>query len=91
MPIPILVFSDYVRPWCFLAESPLKQATEGITAQIESMPFELHPAPTPKRKPEDNYLQTAWKRRSYPIAEKLGVSMKLPTVPPYPYTSRWAG
>jgi len=51
------------------------------------MPFELHPAPTPTRKPEDNYLQTAWKERIYPMAEKLGVYMKLPTVSPYPYTN----
>jgi predicted DsbA family dithiol-disulfide isomerase len=51
------------------------------------MPFELHPAPTPTRKPEDNYLQTAWKQRIYPMAEKLGVYMKLPTVSPYPYTN----
>ena len=51
------------------------------------MPFELHPAPTPTRKPEDNYLQTAWKEKVYPMAEKLGVNMKLPTVSPYPYTN----
>jgi len=51
------------------------------------MPFELHPAPTPTRKPEGNYLQTAWKERIYPMAEKLGVYMKLPTVSPYPYTN----
>jgi len=51
------------------------------------MPFELHPDPTPTRKPEDNYLQTAWKERIYPMAEKLGVYMKLPTVSPYPYTN----
>jgi len=51
------------------------------------MPFELHPAPAPTRKPEDNYLQTAWKQRIYPMAERLGVYMKLPTVSPYPYTN----
>jgi predicted DsbA family dithiol-disulfide isomerase len=51
------------------------------------MPFELHPAPTPTRKPDSDYLQTAWKERIYPMAEKLGVHMKLPTVSPYPYTN----
>ncbi len=51
------------------------------------MPFELHPAPTPTRKPDDSYLQTAWKERIYPMAEKLGVYMRLPTVSPYPYTN----
>jgi predicted DsbA family dithiol-disulfide isomerase len=70
-----------------LAEVPLKQATEGKDVQIEWMPFELHPAPTPTRKPEDSYLQTAWKERIYPMAERLGLHMKLPTVSPYPYTN----
>jgi predicted DsbA family dithiol-disulfide isomerase len=51
------------------------------------MPFELHPAPTPTRKPEDSYLQTAWKQRIYPMAEKLGLHMRLPAVSPYPYTN----
>jgi len=51
------------------------------------MPFELHPAPTPTRKPESNYLPTAWKERIYPMAERLGVYMRLPTVSPYPYTN----
>ncbi|MGO9304641.1 MAG: DsbA family protein [Candidatus Korobacteraceae bacterium] len=32
-------------------------------------------------------MQTAWKDRIYPMAEKLGVYMKLPTVSPYPYTN----
>ena len=51
------------------------------------MPFELRPAPTPTRKPEGDYLQTAWNQRVYPMAERLGVYMKLPTVSPYPYTN----
>jgi predicted DsbA family dithiol-disulfide isomerase len=70
-----------------LAEAPLKKATEGKDVQIEWMPFELHPAPTPTRKPEGDYLQTAWNQRVYPMAERLGVYMKLPTVSPYPYTN----
>lgn len=51
------------------------------------MPFELRPAPTPTRRPDGDYLQTAWNQRIYPAAEKLGVYMKLPTVSPYPYTN----
>ena len=41
----------------------------------------------PTLKPEDEYLQTAWKRSVYPLAEKLGVKIKLPTVSPQPYTN----
>ena len=51
------------------------------------MPFELRPAPAPTLKPEGDYLQAAWQRSVYPLAEKLGVEIKLPTVSPQPYTN----
>ncbi len=51
------------------------------------MPFELRPAPAPTLKPEGDYLQSAWQRSVYPLAEKLGVEIKLPTVSPQPYTN----
>jgi len=50
------------------------------------MPFELRPAPTPTLKPEGDYLQIAWKKSIYPLAEKMGVDIKLPSVSPQPYT-----
>src|SRR5205807_5099896 len=70
-----------------LAEVPLKEAVAGKDGRIEWMPFELRPAPTPTLKPEGDYLQQAWQRSIYPLAEKLGVEIKLPTVSPQPYTS----
>src|SRR4051794_28455280 len=50
------------------------------------MPFELRAEPTPTLRPEDDYLQSAWHNNVYPLAEKLGLKMKLPTVSPQPYT-----
>lgn len=50
------------------------------------MPFELRPEPTPTLRPEDDYLQSAWKNNVYPLAQKLGVEMKLPSVSPQPHT-----
>ena len=50
------------------------------------MPFELRPEPAPTLRPEDDYLQSAWRDNLYPLAEKLGLQMKLPTVSPQPYT-----
>lgn len=41
----------------------------------------------PTLKPEGDYLQSAWQRSVYPLAEKLGVEIKLPTVSPQPYTN----
>lgn len=50
------------------------------------MPFELRPAPTPTLRPEGSYLQTAWQQSVYPLAERLGVEIRLPAVSPQPYT-----
>lgn len=53
---------------------------------MEWLPFELRPEPTPTLRPEDDYLQTAWRDNVYPLAKKLGLEMKLPGVSPQPYT-----
>lgn len=65
---------------------PLQEATKGKDVTFEWLPFELRPEPTPALRPEDEYLQTAWHKNVYPLAEKLGVEMKLPSVSPQPYT-----
>jgi predicted DsbA family dithiol-disulfide isomerase len=50
------------------------------------MPFELRPEPNPTLEPEGDYLQTAWSRSIYPIAEQMGVKIVLPKVSPQPHT-----
>ena len=50
------------------------------------MPFELRPFPTPTLRPEGDYLQQAWSQSVYPLAAKMGVEIKLPTVSPQPHT-----
>lgn len=50
------------------------------------MPFELRPEPTPTLRPEDDYLQSAWRDNVYPLARKLGVEIRLPGVSPQPRT-----
>jgi predicted DsbA family dithiol-disulfide isomerase len=51
------------------------------------MPFELRPEPTPTLRPEGEYLQMGWEQSVYPLAKRLGVEIKLPTVSPQPYTN----
>lgn len=82
----IRVWSDYVCPFCMLAEGPLQEATEDLDVDIEWMPFELRPHPTPTLRPEDPYLPDIWKRAVYPMARRMGVDITLPTVSPQPYT-----
>lgn len=86
MPVHIKVYSDYVCPFCFLAEFPLKEAIKGRDVEVEWMPFELRPAPNPTLRPEGQYLQEAWRNSVYPMAERMGVPIVLPKVSPQPHT-----
>ncbi len=44
--------------------------------------FELRPEPVPKLDPNGDYLQRAWNTSVYPLAERLGVRMRLPPLQP---------
>jgi predicted DsbA family dithiol-disulfide isomerase len=44
--------------------------------------FELRPEPAPTLDPQGEYLRRAWQDSVYPLAERLGVRMKLPPVQP---------
>ncbi|MDR7071897.1 DsbA family oxidoreductase [Fictibacillus barbaricus] len=86
MAIPIKVYSDFVCPYCFLAETPLLKAIEGKDVTIEWIPFELRPYPQKTLKPEDSYIQRSWYESVLPLAQKFGVQMILPDVTPQPHT-----
>ena len=88
MPLNVQVFSDYVCPYCFLAEGPLNAAVAALDGEVgvEWMPFELRPHPTPTLEPDGGYLQNGWRDSVYPLAEKMGVRIVLPRVSPQPYT-----
>ena len=88
--LQIKVYSDYVCPYCYFGEVVLERALAGIEGRekvkVEWMPFELRPEPTPTLKPEGGYLQNTWRDSVYPMADQLGIEMKLPHVSPQPYT-----
>jgi len=44
--------------------------------------FELRPEPVLTLDPQSEYLSRAWRDRVYPLAEKLGMPMKMPPVQP---------
>jgi predicted DsbA family dithiol-disulfide isomerase len=44
--------------------------------------FELRPDPVPPLDPGGEYLRSAWTTSVYPLAQKLGITMKLPPVQP---------
>ena len=88
MNVTIQVFSDYVCPYCFLAERPLEDAITAaeVDLDIKWRPFELRPHPTPTLEPAGDYLQTSWQRSVFPMAKSMGVPIVLPKVSPQPYT-----
>lgn len=86
--LQIKVYSDYVCPYCFFGEVVLERALQGLSdkVQVEWMPFELRPYPTPTLKPEEDYLQNTWANSVYPMGKQLHVPIVLPSVSPQPYT-----
>jgi predicted DsbA family dithiol-disulfide isomerase len=44
--------------------------------------FELRPDPVPPLDPKGDYLKRVWAGSVYPLAEKLGMTMKLPPLQP---------
>ena len=82
----VRVWSDFVCPYCMLAEEVLQDAAQGLDIEMVWEPFELRPYPAPTLKPEDEYLPEVWKHSVYPLAEHLKVPISLPTISPQPYT-----
>ena len=72
-----------------IAEQPLLEAVRAVSAPVDIkwVPFELRPYPTPTLRPEDSYLQKVWPQSVYPLAERFGVKIRLPSVSPQPYTA----
>jgi len=44
--------------------------------------FELRPDPVPSRDPAGEYLTRVWRDSVYPLAERLGMTMRLPPIQP---------
>lgn len=88
MPKSITIYTDYVCPYCLLAETVIRDVTKGENIEINWRPFELRPYPAPTLRVEDRYLPDIWKRSVYPMAEQLGVNITLPDISPQPRTDK---
>ncbi len=90
LPLPILVISDYVCPWCYVGMGEVERLREEYDIAITWLPFELHPGGPPegRQRPahdDDGRNET----RSYlkQRAEALGLPFERTEVTP---TSRKA-
>ncbi|WP_433325962.1 DsbA family oxidoreductase [Spirillospora sp. CA-294931] len=87
MTAQIHVWSDYVCPFCLIADEVIERMiTDGAEVEVVHHAYELRPHPAPTLRPEDPYLPDIWRRAVYPMARRHQVSMRLPTISPQPYT-----
>lgn len=82
------VFVDYVCPFCFLVEPAIEELKRERDVTVKIRPFELRPAPVPTLRPEDDYLPRIWEDAVYPMADRVGVPVTLPSVSPQPRTEK---
>lgn len=80
----IKIYTDYVCPYCLIAETVLQEAIGDRDVTLDWRAFELRPDPVPTLRPEDPYLPAVWKASVYPMAKQLGVPIQLPTWSPQP-------
>lgn len=78
----VVVYSDYVCPFSYMAEPLLARlrAEEGV--RIEHRAFELRPTPTPLLDPDDEELHELWHSTVLPLAREHGVEIRMPPVQP---------
>lgn len=82
------VFVDYVCPFCFLVEPAVEEVKRERDVEVTIRPFELRPDPVPTLRPEGEYLPRVWNQSVYPMAERVGVPITLPSVSPQPRTEK---
>ena len=83
-PFRILVWSDYVCPFCYLELPVLDrlQAEFDGPIEIDWRAFELRPDPVPTLDPGGEYLHRVWDQSVYPMAKERGMTLRLPPVQP---------
>ena len=84
----IIIYSDYVCPFCLIAEKIVEEVIKEKDIKIQWRPFELRPYPTPTLKVDDEYLPSIWKKSVYPMAKKYNIPIKLPSISPQPRTTK---
>jgi predicted DsbA family dithiol-disulfide isomerase len=70
------------------AVEELKRADPGV--EIVWKAYELRPAPIAPLDPGGEYLTRVWRDSVYPLAERLGITMRLPPVQPRSRTAHEA-
>ncbi|HSJ10532.1 MAG TPA: DsbA family protein [Longimicrobiales bacterium] len=78
----LIVFADYVCPYCYLAETQLARLRAGDAVAMEPAAFELYPAGAVQPEPDAAWLLEAWDRSVLPLAAGYGATMARPSFIP---------
>lgn len=75
----LIVFADYVCPFCYLAETQVARL-RGDGCDVQAAAFELRPAGTPLPTLREAYMRESWDAVIEPLRHELGVEMRFPTL-----------
>jgi predicted DsbA family dithiol-disulfide isomerase len=76
-PVNIVIFSDYICPFCFLANEIIKRIKKKYVLNINWRPFELHPIRMMMPRIDSDYIKMAWLNVQR-LANKYEIEIKLP-------------
>lgn len=74
----LIVYGDYVCPYCYLAETQLERLRGDVSFEIEPAAFELRPPGTALPAPDAEWLRRGWRESVEPLARSMGVEMRCP-------------
>jgi len=76
--LEITIYSDYICPFCFLANQVIKRVKEKYELEITWKPFELHPFRETMPNIDSDYIKMAWLNVQRLAAENA-IEIKLPS------------
>ena len=75
-------YYDVVCPYSYMESHAVQAAEDAGAVEVEWLPFELRPAPSPLLEPRGNHLRVDWTRHVYRRAQELGIEIHLPRYQP---------
>jgi predicted DsbA family dithiol-disulfide isomerase len=84
----IIIYTDFVCPYCLLLERRLHKIFSNEEVKVTWRAHELRPFPVPTLKIDDEYLPLVWSNSVYPLAEQIGIDIRLPRISPQPRTDK---
>ena len=80
--VKVRFYYDVVCPYSYLETHAVEAEEDAGHVEVEWLPFELRPAPSPLLAPRGDHLRVDWTRNVYRRALALGVEIHLPRYQP---------